>query len=195
MILMTMLTALAAPIDTLPHDPTALPPRLSQATDGLRFTDKHGLNIVTWDTRHSVSVWHYRIQGGRLFLVNTAFRARPDCDDDLAFGLSGGVAVTDADSDGTAEVTFAVEEACVTDVSARDLEITLWEGGEQYTVSGQSIWWDSAQGGTVVPLVFDHRLASQPALLQRAEQHFDAIIEAERTRWGDDVVLRRQSIR
>jgi len=102
------------------------------------------------------------------------------------------VALSDADNDGIGEILFAVEEACITDLSAHDLTITLWEAGDTYRLYGQTVWWDGRQRGIVRPPIFEDAVSREPRLQQALENRFFGIIEAERLKNGSDATVERR---
>ena len=101
-----------------------------------------------------------------------------------------GFALSDADRDGVGELTFAIREACITDMSAQQLDVQLWEDGERRHLWGETIWWDAADTGTVTVPVLDGALLDQPALRGALEDRFRGLIAAERAALSPDAVLR-----
>ncbi|HSI04992.1 MAG: M949_RS01915 family surface polysaccharide biosynthesis protein [Myxococcota bacterium] len=49
------------------------------------------------------------------------------------------LAVTDLDDDGVAEVTFAYELTCTSDVSPRTLKVLMYEGATKYAMRGETV--------------------------------------------------------
>jgi len=175
--------------------PGALAEDLALAVDGvpemaLRWTDDNGDNVAILSRRDDAS------QTGTIELFadhcvvsdgQDPRRLRPvqdgvvECDlDEFADFLYGSFRVTDADSDGLGEVTFAYHYTCAGDVSPASLKVLALEDGAKYIVRGQS--WSSPQargmtGGDTLPAGTPEPPAEQwpPALW---EQTSDLYTEA-----------------
>jgi hypothetical protein len=149
--------------------PDALAEDLGLELDGaaemaLRWTDDNGANVAVLSRRDAA------FQNGTIelfadhyVLSNAGAPSRLrhvedgviECDfDEFADFFYGSFRVTDADSDGLGEVTFAYHFTCASGVDPVALKVLVLEDGEKYIVRGQS--WSSQQfadtvGGDKLP--------------------------------------------
>jgi hypothetical protein len=133
----------------------ALPARVSYSGGSDRachtFSDKNGDNYVLFSSQSSTRkvadedeqtvalyVDVYAVQAGKARVLRKV-RDKVDCIFDLtALFDPAGFHVTDIDEDGIAEVSFAYEIGCRSDVSANELKLLLLEGGTKYILRGKT---------------------------------------------------------
>ncbi|MDF2695695.1 MAG: hypothetical protein K0S65_4078 [Labilithrix sp.] len=95
-----------------------------------------------------------------------------NCDADLSVAFrDAALEVTDLDSDGLGEITFAYSLNCATDMSPADLKLLTLENGEKYILRGKTrvaaMGTDPATGGefTIDPSF----KSGPPAFLEHAK--------------------------
>jgi hypothetical protein len=112
------------------------------------WTDARGENHAGFATRAgrkgeltSKSLWvrHWITQGGAAQLVREIKDHVGDCEFDLTLAfVDRALGLTDLDGDGVAELTFAYQLGCRSDVSPNDLKLLILEGGDKYIIRGQT---------------------------------------------------------
>ncbi|MCA9552072.1 MAG: hypothetical protein KC933_18675 [Myxococcales bacterium] len=111
---------------------------------GLRFKDVDGEHVLVLSTKDAPGARHLfavlaKETKGRFEVQRTVKDWEQDCEFDLMVGFhDDATQVSDADGDGRAEVTFAYELGCVSDVSPVGLKLMLLEGPDKYAVRGQT---------------------------------------------------------
>ena len=183
----TMLFSAAAlagsAITPLDYDPAQIPIRrwISVTEEGLAWEDRSGRNYLFWQQQDGggISVEHVIVSQGRAYRAQARHVPELPCEDDGTFDLYGGAHLSDADQDGVGEITFAIRHSCITDVSAHQLDIEMWEAGEVHRLWGETVWWNDLDSGTVKPPVYGASFLGQPALRAEAEARFRALVSAE----------------
>lgn len=120
--------------------------RNGELITGLRWADKSGEHILVFhheERAHGEELLrgdHLRAADGEWSLVEDYKELAKDCDGaDLTMDpIIGPWSVTDLDEDGHAEVTFAWQVGCRTDVSPVTHKVLMIEEGEKYGLRGTS---------------------------------------------------------
>lgn len=149
-------SAAAAPtVKPLPFSPAQVTPEMKypgKLVGGLRWQDRVGDNLLLFSRKRSTrrrgggqdplhAVWlhahHYALRGDKLKLLRRVRDQEGRCEFDLsAEFVKASLAVTDLDSDGIGEVSFAYKLGCRSDVSPITLKLLLLEGGKKYILRG-----------------------------------------------------------
>jgi hypothetical protein len=137
--------------EALDVDSFERPPETGQdgvVAGGSRFTDRNGTNVVVLihqveegGDRNNRRLWvhHYVEAAGKRRMLRTVRDQEENCElDNVAGFVDGSLAVTDLDGDGLAEVTFAYDLGCMSDVSPRGRKVVVLENGEKWILRGQS---------------------------------------------------------
>ena len=118
--------------------------------DGLRFRDKNGENHVVFSrdplTGESKNreIWlfanHYAVDSSGEVKTLRTVKQKADCDefDLIADFRTASFGVTDLDSDGLGEVTFAYRYTCTSDVSPLTYKLLMIENGDKYIMRGST---------------------------------------------------------
>jgi len=180
MMLATLLAAAAAPAPT----------------DALVWTDLSGKNTLTWSRDGAITVDHRVVSSGKHYWYRQLSVAPPECiGSDHAFAMSDTVTVTDADSDGIDEVSFAIRSGCTADGSAVSLSVYLWEDGAMHQLWSETA--GSAPDGirTTTAPKLSASLDDNPALASAILDRFTADIESDPILLSAPIVLHRTSSR
>ena len=131
------------------------------------FADKNGINYVLFsskEVRGRPGPDGDPSQGALLYVDHwvlpaggkaRSLRAVKDLVEDCAFSMTARMhddafAVTDLDDDGKAEITFAYEIGCRSDVSPNTLKLIVLENGQKYILRGETRI-EGGYGGSFTP--------------------------------------------
>ena len=127
---------------------------------GVKFTDKNGTNYVLFSKKAKVQSaslfvedWVVPKKGApRNLLPVRDFVTTCEMGGVSALFHDAALSVTDLDEDGIAEVTFAYELACRSDVSPATYKLLLLENGKKYILRGETTVdpGDGLMGGTFI---------------------------------------------
>jgi hypothetical protein len=153
--------AIAAPAEVkVTNAPAALPagvkPSGDPPTASFTFEDKNGTNYVLFSWRQvyerdpareqspprSRYLWvdHWAVAaGGKPKLLRAVKDHVEACDADVTLAFhDDAFTVTDLDGDGYAEITFAYELGCRSDVSPNDYKLLVLQNGTKYILRGRT---------------------------------------------------------
>lgn len=105
------------------------------------WQDLNGENIVLFSNKeHELFVYHYASKSGEAKLLRKVYDfTEADCEFDLfADFIEKSITVTDLNKDNYAEITFAYQLACISDVSPKALKLLMLQNGEKYIIRGQT---------------------------------------------------------
>jgi hypothetical protein len=142
-------TIATTPIDPADYQARERPPELGKSgkvVAGVRFRDAAGANTAVLlmarnEKANSVQLWayHYLQPGGAVKVLRKVQDHEDDCEfDNMAAFVDGSLEVTDVDGNGTAEVSFAYNLGCVSDVSPLPRKLVVLEGGDKYILRGET---------------------------------------------------------
>lgn len=103
------------------------------------WQDSNGENIVLLTKKdRELFVYHYAMDAGEKKLIRKIYDfAEENCPFDLiAEFIEESISVTDLDTDGLGEITFAYKVDCISDVSPVNLKLLILENGEKYIIRG-----------------------------------------------------------
>ncbi|NHB67132.1 COG3650 family protein [Perlabentimonas gracilis] len=131
-------------VSHLPHDGTIV--------NFERWNDRNGENVVilsekfeevaSWgppSSNISLYAYHYANSGNGFNLISTHTDSQLDCDfENRARFMENETRVTDADNNGTSEVTFIYRTGCSSELSPDGLVLVTMENGKKFTVEGST---------------------------------------------------------
>ena len=140
----------------------------------LPFRDRTGDNVLILSNRETRNgdtrdreLFAYRLRadaGGASRRVWRVYDFTRDCEyDPIADFYLNRVAVTDLDKDGVSEIWLPYALGCLSDPSAHDMKIIMYEGGQKYAMRGTSraLGGGPGDGGTM-----DAAFRSGPAVFR-----------------------------
>ncbi len=148
------------------------------------WTDRYGTNAVVISRQPQrggalLTATHGRREGDASWTTVRDFKELiSDCEFDVSlYAKIGDWSVTDLDSDGLGEATFAWSAGCRSDVSPLAHKVLVVEDGEKYVLRGQTIDLTGAGGTFEADALF---AKVPPAFRQHAEKVWKATAKEPR---------------